>query len=295
MTRRRHARQPTRSAAPPRRRGISRLTLSLSIAAVTGAFAISLFSTTPRSRAVADAPVEAQAAAIPVHGYEVVRQYPHDASAFTQGLIVRDGFLYESTGLEGRSSLRKVEIETGRVVQKRDVEPTYFAEGLTDWKGQLMQLTYTTGVGFVYDLATFEPQGTFQYSGQGWGLTHDDRRLIMSDGTSSLRFLDPVTRKELGRLPVSDRGAPVNDLNELEYVQGQIYANVWHTDRIAVIRPETGAVSAWIDLTGLKPASAEQEAVLNGIAYDAARNRLFVTGKWWPTLFEIRVRPGASR
>jgi glutamine cyclotransferase len=236
------------------------------------------------------APVQ-PATAVPVHGYEVVREYPHDAAAFTQGLIFRDGFLYESTGLEGRSSLRKVELETGRVVQRRDVERKYFAEGLTDWGGQLLQLTYTTGIGFVYDAASFEPRGTFTYTGQGWGLTRDDRRLIMSDGTSSLRFLDPATRREQGRVTVRDRGRPVVDLNELEFVRGQVYANVWHTDRIAVIRPDSGEVTAWINLAGLRPAAAtDPEAVLNGIAYDEARDRLFVTGKLWPRLYEIRVR-----
>jgi glutamine cyclotransferase len=233
-------------------------------------------------------------AAVPVHGYEVVRAYPHDPDAFTQGLIFRDGFLYESTGLEGRSSLRKVEIETGRVLQRRDIERPYFAEGLTDWGAQLLQLTYTSNIGFVYDLGSFEPRGTFAYAGQGWGLTRDDRRLIMSDGSSSLRFLDPVTRREQGRVPVRDRGRAVEDLNELEFVRGEVYANVWHTERIAVIRPDSGDVTAWINLAGIKPAAAtDPEAVLNGIAYDAARDRLFVTGKLWPRLYEIRVRAGA--
>jgi glutamine cyclotransferase len=276
---------------------VPRLAVSLGIAAVSAAFAWSLLSTTRSAPSIPDAPVEAAPApAAPVLGYEVVRQYPHDAGAFTQGLIVRDGFLYESTGLEGRSSVRKVEIETGRVVQQRTIDAPYFAEGLTDWKGQLVQLTYTTGIGFVYDLATFAPQGTFKYEGQGWGLTRDDRRLIMSDGSSELRFLDPVTKREQGRVRVRDGQTPVIDLNELELVEGEIYANVWHTDRIAIIRPDTGEVRAWIDLSGLRPATASQsEAVLNGIAYDASRTRLFVTGKWWPALFEIRVRPGAGR
>lgn len=256
------------------------------------AFGAATFVSSPSPRTTAR-PAESQPPSVPVLGYEVVREYPHDPQAFTQGLIVRDGFLYESTGLEGRSSLRKIEIETGRVVQRRDVPAPYFAEGLTDWGSQLLQLTYTTGVAFVYDLSTFEPRSKFEYPGQGWGLTHDGRRLIMSDGSPSgeLRFLDPATFREQGRLEVRDRGMPVADLNELEFVKGQVYANVWHTDRIAVIALDTGAVAAWIDLAGLRPAGAsDSEAVLNGIAYDAARDRLFVTGKLWPRLYEIRVR-----
>src|SRR5262245_23915026 len=286
----------SRHTTPPaaRRRAGAKLWL-VAVPVVAVALAgLMLVPARPRSP-VLETPVAAvQQPEVPVHGYEVVHEYPHDAEAFTQGLIVRDGFLYESTGLEGMSSLRKVEIETGRVVKRRDLERQYFAEGLTDWGNQLVQLTYTSKVGFVYDLATFEPRGTFEYMGQGWGLTHDGQRLIMSDGNhdGELRFLDPVTRREQGRLQVRDRGRPVEDLNELEFVKGQIYANVWHTDRIAVIRPDTGDVTAWIDLAGLRPASVRNsEAVLNGIAYDAARDRLFVTGKWWPRLYEIRVRP----
>jgi len=262
------------------------------LAAVAGTAAVGFVTIAPRSPS-AEAPVAAQAQATPVHGYDVVHEYPHDAGAFTQGLVFRDGFLYESTGLEGRSSLRKVEIETGRVVQQRNVDSAYFAEGLTEWNGQLLQLTYTTRVGFVYDLASFEPRGTFSYQGQGWGLTHDDRRLIMSDGTPELRFLDPKTRREQGRVVVRDRGTPVRDLNELEVVQGQVYANVWHTDRIARISAASGRVVGWIDLTGLLSTvyQRDPEAVLNGIAFDAVRGRLFVTGKLWPQLYEIEVVP----
>jgi glutamine cyclotransferase len=267
----------------------------VAVPGVAVAVAALMFLPARQRSPVLETPVAAvQQPAVPVHGYEVVHEYPHDPDAFTQGLIFRDGFLYESTGLEGMSSLRKVEVESGRVVKRRDLERQYFAEGLTDWGNQLVQLTYTSKVGFVYDLATFEPRGTFDYMGQGWGLTQDGQRLIMSDGNhdGELRFLDPITRREQGRLQVRDRGRPVEDLNELEVVQGQLYANVWHTDRIAVIRLDTGDVTAWIDLAGLKPASVRNsEAVLNGIAYDAARDRLFVTGKWWPRLYEIRVRP----
>ena len=236
---------------------------------------------------------EAPRPAVPVHSFEVVRAYPHDAAAFTQGLVYRDGFLYESTGLEGQSTLRKLEIETGRVVQRRAVAPDIFAEGLTIWGNTLVQLTWQHRMAFVYALTTFAPQSTLTYDGEGWGLTHDGTRLILSDGSAVLRFLDPASGRETGRVPVTDRGRPVVDLNELEFVRGSVLANVWHTDRIAVIDPATGNVTAWLDLTGLRPASTRQdgEAVLNGIAYDEARDRLFVTGKRWPTLFEITVRP----
>ena len=230
-------------------------------------------------------------AAAPVYGYEVVNVYPHDRDAFTQGLLFRDGVLYESTGLNGRSSLRRVQLETGRVLQQASVEPRYFAEGLTDWGSRLIQLTYQTNVGFVYDRTSFKRLQTFNYTGEGWGLAHDDRQLIMSDGSSTLRFLDPQTFAVTRRLPVSDGGQPVRDLNELEFIDGQIYANVWQTDRIAMIAPDTGRIAGWINLAGLLPASAAASAdVLNGIAWDAQRRRLFVTGKLWPSLFEIRIR-----
>jgi glutamine cyclotransferase len=229
--------------------------------------------------------------AAPVYGYEVVNVYPHDREAFTQGLLYRDGFLYESTGVNGRSSIRKVRLETGEVVQRRNVDRAHFAEGLTEWNGRLLQLTWTTNVAFVYDLETFEPQRPFTYPGEGWGLTHDGTRLIMSDGTPVLRFLDPTTFRELGRITIRDGGRAVDQLNELEFIDGQIYANVWLTDRIAVIKPESGLVTAWIDLEGLLPARDRAGAdVLNGIAYDAGQRRLFVTGKLWPRLFEIRIR-----
>lgn len=232
-----------------------------------------------------------QAAAPVQYGFRVVNTYPHDSRAFTQGLIYRDGFLYESTGLAGRSSLRKVRLETGAVVRQKAVESKYFAEGLTDWNTELVQLTWQTHVAFRYDLATFAVRGTFSYTGEGWGLTHDRRRLIMSDGTEFLRFLNPATFEETGRLTVTDRGRPVEDLNELELVREEIFANVWQTDRIARISPQSGRVTGWIDLTGLLPASdrGDPDAVLNGIAYDAAKDRLFVTGKLWPRLFEIQL------
>jgi glutamine cyclotransferase len=207
-------------------------------------------------------------------GYEVVHTFPHDPGAFTEGLFYRDGFLYESTGLEGHSSIRKVRLETGEILQHRDLA------NLT-WRGQS---------GFVYDLATFEPWGNFSYTGEGWALTQDGRQIIMSDGTSRLRFLDPATLRETGRLDVTSEGRPLPNLNELEWVKGQIFANVWHQDRIARIDPASGKVVGWIDLTGLWAGSDHDVKTLNGIAYDAEHDRLFVTGKNWPSVFEIRPR-----
>jgi glutaminyl-peptide cyclotransferase len=232
-----------------------------------------------------------QTAAPVVYGYEIVHTYPHDLGAFTQGLIFLDGVLYESTGLNGKSTLRKVKLETGEVLQRRDVDGKYFAEGLTEWQGTLIQLTWQTRLGFVYDLATFAPKRTFAYAGEGWGLTHDRTRLIMSDGSAILRFIDPATLTETGRMTVTDRGQPVIRLNELELVKGEIYANVWGTDSIVRIAPASGQVTGWINLAGLLPAADRTPSadVLNGIAYDAARDRLFVTGKQWPKLFEIRL------
>lgn len=227
----------------------------------------------------------------PFYGFLAVNSFPHDPQAFTQGLIYRDGFLYESTGLNGKSSIRKVTLETGQVVQKKDVEQKYFAEGLTDWNGRLLQLTWQTNVGFVYDMAKFDLQQTFKYTGEGWGITHDDKRLIMSDGTARLRFLDPMTFAETGSVNVTDGGRPVDQLNELEFVNGEVYANVWQTERIAIIAPDSGHVTAWLDLTGLRSNGGRAgDDVMNGIAYDAAGDRLFVTGKLWPQLFQIRVR-----
>ena len=231
----------------------------------------------------------------PVYGYDVVAVYPHDADAFTEGLIYRDGYLYESTGLEGDSTVRQLDLETGKVLRRHDVPRPHFGEGLTDWGQKLVQLTYTSKVAFVYDVDTFKELSTFEFTGQGWGLTHDDKRLIMSDGSANLRFIDPDTHRELGQLEVRDGGEPVMSLNELEFIRGDVYANVWHTNRLAVIDPASGRVREWIDLTGLNPDSIKKsEAVLNGIAYDANRDRLFVTGKWWEHLYEIRVRRGAT-
>ena len=223
--------------------------------------------------------------------YTVVRVYPHDHAAFTQGLEYLDGFFYEGTGLNGESSIRKVKLETGEVVQRHDVPAEYFGEGITIWKSNLIELTWRSQVGLVYDLATFKQNRTFSYVGEGWGLTHDDTSLIMSDGSAALRFLDPVTFAERHRLMVTDGGLPVPHLNELEFVKGEVYANIWQTNFIARIDPGSGVVIGWIDLTGLLSiADSRGVDVMNGIAYDAAQDRLFVTGKLWPKLFEIKIK-----
>lgn len=234
------------------------------------------------------------AAAIPVYDFTVVRSYPHDPQAFTEGLIYQDGVLYESTGLNGKSSIRKVKLETGQVMQSKDIPPQYFGEGLTSMNGKLYGLTWQTNTGFVFDQSTFETQRQFYYPGEGWGLTHNGQGLIMSDGSSVLRFLDPETFKEQRRIQVTADGKPVDQLNELEWVEGEIYANIWHSDLIARIDPASGKVLGWIDLAKLYPQhgkTASSEDVLNGIAYDPAGKRLFVTGKMWPRLYEIRLAP----
>ena len=227
---------------------------------------------------------------LPVYRYAVVRTFPHDRDAFTQGLQFLDGFLYEGTGLNGRSSIRKVKLETGEVVQRRDVPAQYFGEGIVVWQSELFELTWQSGVAFIYDRATFAPRRSVKYQGEGWGLTHDGASLIMSDGSDSLRFLDPATFDERRRLKVTAAGVPLRALNELEYVKGEIFANVWQTDYIARIDPKTGRVTGWVDLQGLLPARDRASTdVLNGIAYDAAGDRLFITGKLWPRLFEITL------
>lgn len=237
--------------------------------------------------------VQAQVS-VPIYGYQVVHTYPHDTHAFTEGLFYLNGFLYESTGLESESSIRKVRLETGEVVQKIDIPPQYFGEGIVNWKGHLVSLTWKGGIGFVYDLATLKVQRHFSYPGEGWALTQDGKRLIMSDGTPQLRFLDPVTLKETGRLSVTYNGAAVSNINELEWVKGNIYANVWHTNVLIIIDPGSGIVTGVINLAGLLSPSERPpgpDGVLNGIAYDARHDRLFVTGKNWSKLFEIKVTP----
>jgi glutaminyl-peptide cyclotransferase len=231
--------------------------------------------------------------AAPVQSCRVVHSYPHDPHAFTQGLVFADGHLYESTGINGESSLRMINVETGRIEQQVPVASRYFAEGLTTWGSTLIQLTWKSHTAFVYDRFSFRQLRTMHYPWDGWGLTQDGKSLILSDGSATLRFLDPATLHERRHITVTDRGKPIDQLNELEYIKGEIYANVWHTDRIARISPATGRVLGWIDLSGLLPADQKSspEAVLNGIAYDAAHDRLFVTGKLWPKLFEIKIQP----
>ena len=228
--------------------------------------------------------------ATPVYGYEVVRTYPHDPHAFTEGLFLRGGFLYESTGLEGASAIRKLDLETGQVQLERSISSQFFGEGIIDWKDRLISLTWKNQLGFVYGIDDFETRGEFNYPGEGWALTRDDHQIYMSDGTSRLRVLDPETLKETGGVTVTDEGQPVDQLNELEWVKGEIYANIWQTDRIARIDPVTGHVKGWIDLAGLLPAEDRPGTdVLNGIAYDAKADRLIVTGKFWPRMYEIKL------
>ncbi len=231
---------------------------------------------------------------VPLYTYRVVNSYPHDPEAYIQGLVFEEGFFYEGTGRLGQSSLRKVVIESGEVVQRIDLAPVLFGEGITIFGENIIQLTWKSRVGFVYDKESFELIKMFSYPTEGWGITHDGERLIMSDGTANLYFWEPETLAEIGRVEVADNGQPVMRLNELEYINGEIWANVWQTDRIARIDPDSGRVVGWIDLTGLL--SAEDRAqqpvdVLNGIAYDAENDRLFVTGKLWPKLFEIELLP----
>lgn len=228
---------------------------------------------------------------VPVYSYRIVATFPHDPKAFTQGLAFGGGALYEGTGQYGRSSLRKVDLDNGRVLQQRDLPDRFHGEGVTLYEERLIQLTWRARVGLVYERDTLEPVGEFDYHTEGWGLTHDGRRLIMSDGTANLYFLDPDTFLEIGRLEVRDGNVPVPRLNELEFVEGEIYANVWQTERIARIAPASGQVLGWIDLQGLLPPEERRQVdVLNGIAYDTQARRLFVTGKWWPKLFEIELQ-----
>jgi glutaminyl-peptide cyclotransferase len=225
--------------------------------------------------------------------FQIIHTYPHDRGAFTQGLIYIDGHLYESTGLPGHSSLRMEDLETGKILQRTDLPASYFGEGLAAWGSTLIQLTWQNHIALVYDRFSFRELRTFQYAGEGWGLTEDGRNLILSDGTATLHFLDPATFREVRHVVVRWRGEPVAKLNELEFVHGEIYANIWYSDRIARISPATGKVIGWIDLSGLLPASERSDpgAVLNGIAYDSQHDRLFVTGKLWPEIFEIKVVP----
>ena len=238
-----------------------------------------------------------KAARTPEYTFKLVQVFPHDRSAFTQGLAYRDGFLYEGTGLKGQSSLRKVRLETGEVVKRVDLDPEFFGEGITLLNDEVVQLTWQSQTGFVYNLSDFHLLRQFSYSGEGWGLTSNGREIFMSDGTAEIRVLDPGTLAEKRRFKVHDGDTPIDQLNELEFVEGEIFANVWQTDRIARISPQSGKVVGWIDLKGLlSPVyHVEAGAVLNGIAYDSNRKRLFVTGKLWPSVFQIQIVPKTGK
>lgn len=235
----------------------------------------------------------AQRKPAPVHGFKVVATFPHDPGAFTQGLVFADGQLFESTGLQGESSLRRVEIATGRVLQEIKVPERYFAEGLALVGDELLQLTWQHRLGFVYDRKSFAQKRTFPYKTEGWGLAYDgSSRLVMSDGSDTLTFLDPKTLALARTLVVRDAGTPVGRLNELEWIEGEIWANVWTTNRLARISPATGEVASWVDLESLWPQAQRTPPadVLNGIAYDKATRRIFVTGKKWPRLYQIAIQ-----
>jgi glutaminyl-peptide cyclotransferase len=268
---------------------------NLAAAAATVQVNVPLVLTAPPSATAAPSPTASATPrpAPPVATYQVVNTYPHDRAAFTEGLVYQDGWLYEGTGLNGRSDLRKVKLETGEVVQTRAISDTYFGEGITIFGDKIFQLTWQTHVGFIYDKASFEQIGEFRYPSEGWGLTHDGTRLIMSDGTATLHFLDPQTLQETGTVAVYDNNGPVVQINELEYINGEVYANIWQTEMIARISPQTGQVLGWINMAGLLGPGDRQQPVdvLNGIAYDAAGDRLFVTGKLWPKLFEVKLIP----
>ncbi len=242
---------------------------------------------------------------VPEYTYRVVNTFPHDRSAFTEGLLYLNGYLYEGTGMPGQSDIRKVKLETGEVVQKHAIPDAYFGEGIVVWKDQLLELTWTNETGFIYDLNSFAPRKQFAYPGQGWSMTTDGKRILMDDGTAQIRFWDPETLAETGRITVTDEGQPIDKtcrpgsegrcLNEMEWVKGEIYANIWMTDQIVRIDPTNGKVIGRIDCTGLLTPQDRVESgpyqtdVLNGIAYDAQGDRLFVTGKRWPKLFEIKL------
>ena len=240
-------------------------------------------------------PTAPAADALPAYSYDIVATYPHDPKAFTQGLVYTDGVLYETTGQEGESWLRKVDLATGAVLQQHDIADEFFGEGMVIWGDQIVTLTWRGEKGFIFDKATFAPKGEWTYAGEGWGLTADDTQIFMSDGTAQIRKIDPATLQETGRIDVKMNGKPVDKLNELEFVKGEIWANVFETDRIARIDPTTGEVKGIIYLGGLlKPDERRKTDVLNGIAWDKAGDRIFVTGKYWPKLFEIRIKDPAA-
>jgi glutamine cyclotransferase len=230
-------------------------------------------------------------AALPVSDVEIVKTFPHDSTAFTEGLFFREGLLYESTGGEEQSTIRAVDLASGRVLRSVVIPPGLFGEGIVDWKDELVSVTWHGGTGFRWSLGDFRRLGEFHYDGEGWALTKDAHNLILSDGTPVLRYLDPATLKVVRRLSVTAEGRPVERLNELEYVKGEILANIWLTNRIARIDPKSGAVTGWIDVSSLaaKVGATDRDAVPNGIAYDKAQDRLFLTGKDWPWIFEVRL------
>jgi len=223
--------------------------------------------------------------------YTIVNMYNHDENAYTQGLVYEDGWLYESTGIYGYSTLRRVKLETGEVLQLYALPDGYYGEGIAIVGDRIIQLTWLENKGFVYDKHSFELLQEFNYSTEGWGITYDGNRLIMSDGTANLYFIDPQTFEKVGQVEVHET-APVTQINELEYIKGKVYANIWKEEKIAVINPQTGQVERWIDLSGIQDIeNPNVDKVLNGIAYDVKEDRLFVTGKMWPNLFEIEVNP----
>ena len=229
-----------------------------------------------------------------VQTVEVVKTFPHDSQAYTQGLYVDGGTLFESTGEEGTSGIRKVDLDSGEVAAQAPLSPPYFGEGIVGWKDRIYQLTWKDQKGFIYSRADFKPLGEFAYQGEGWGLTHNGKSVIMSDGTATLRFLDPETMAQQSTLAVTANGCPVAQLNELEWIDGEIWANIWQTDLIARIDPGTGKVKSFVDVAALGPPTPGVNEVPNGIAYDAAAKRIFVTGKMWPQLYEVRVSDGPA-
>jgi glutaminyl-peptide cyclotransferase len=245
---------------------------------------VSLPSFTPSTSTLSPVPVE-------TYTYSIVHVYPHDTDAFTEGLVFNQGSLFESTGLKGQSSLRQVDLDSGRIIREYNLPGHYFGEGITIYNDTIIQLTYQSHIGFVYDLNNFMFLRDFSYPTEGWGLTQDGHHLIMSDGTSNLTFLDPQTFKITGSLPISDNGVSVDKINALAYINGEVYANIWLTDKIAIINLLSGKVDGWIDLTGLLQTQkySGKVDVLNGIAYDSQADRIFVTGKWWPYLFQIKL------
>ncbi|MBY0490166.1 MAG: glutaminyl-peptide cyclotransferase [Gemmatimonadaceae bacterium] len=269
------------------------LLATLGLVGTAGAFgACSDGTKAAAARDSADSAIATPAARTPTYTYEVVASYPHDTKAFTEGLLWHDGKLFESTGVEGTSWIREVELTSGKVVRQFDLERPHFGEGIVILGNTLFQLTYKSGKAFTYDWKTFTRQATFGYDGEGWALTTDGKELIMSNGTPSVVFRDPRTFVVTKTITVSDHGTPVTQVNELEWVKGELWANIWQSDQIARIDPATGNVVGWIDLGGILPSldRTGSEDVLNGIAYDAEKDRIFVTGKYWPKLFEIKVK-----